>query len=89
MLLYSEIFMCYKESYIATYKWVNQILSSGIENWNVFTKEELLGIFGCYILRTRKTENSRQQISLALGSDVYESADISHLQAQPYVTLIY
>ena len=22
--------------------------SSGIENWNVFTKEELLGIFGCY-----------------------------------------
>jgi len=27
------------------------------------------------ILRTRKTENSRQQISLALGSDVYESAE--------------
>jgi hypothetical protein len=28
--------------------------------------------------------------TLALGSDVYESADTNeHLQAQPYVTLIY
>jgi hypothetical protein len=43
-------------SHLGNIKWCNirsrlcWADSSGIENWNVFTKEELLGIFGCYIL---------------------------------------
>jgi len=46
MLFCLEIFICYKESYIATLVMSKSNVIILIENWNVFIKEELLGIFG-------------------------------------------